>query len=133
MSEPVLDGSPQTNVYGEHTYKPRITFGAGTVSTIRGTKELTITRPTATTLVFAFPKAYAEITEFHVGRKAAASVAGLEWIITTNAIATTGLVTLTSIESDSGTATAPAEGDVSYFTISASCDILEDRFTSSTA
>lgn len=132
MAEPVLDGSPQTNVYGEHVYKPRVTFGASTVSTIR-CKDLIITRPTATTLVLTFPKAYAEITEFHVGRKAAASVAGLEWIITNNAIDTTGVVTLTSIESDSGTATAPAEGDVAYITIGVSCDVLNDRFTDSTA
>lgn len=132
MAEPVLDGSPQTNVYGEHVYKPRVTFGASTVSTIR-CKDLVVTRPTATTLVLTFPKAYAEITEFHVGRKAAASVAGLEWIITTNAITTTGAVTLTSIESDTGTATAPADGDVAYITIGVSCDVLNDRFTDSTA
>jgi hypothetical protein len=132
MSEPVLDGSPATNVYGEHTYKPRVTFGAGTVSTIRGNHEIAVTRPTETTLLLTFPKAYAELTEFHVGRAAAASVAGLEWIITDNSIATDGTVTLTSIESDSGTATAPAEDDVAYITISASCDVLEDRYTSET-
>lgn len=131
MAEPILDGSPQTNVYGEHVYKPRVTFGTLTASTIR-CKDLVVTRPTATTLVLTFPKTYAEITEFHVGRKAAASVAGLEWIITTNAIDTTGVVTLTSIASN-GTATAPASGDVAYITIGVSCDLLNDRFTDSTS
>jgi hypothetical protein len=130
--EPVLDGSPQTNVYGEHLYKARVTFGAGTVSAIRS-KDLTVTRPTATTLVLAFPKSYAEITSFHVGRKAAASVAGLEWVITTNALSTTGLVTLTSIESDAGTATTPADGDVAYIEIGVSCDVLNDLATAVTA
>lgn len=132
MAEPILDGCPQTNVYGEHTYKPRVTFGASTVSAIR-CKDLVVARPTASTLTLTFPKAYAEITEFHVGRKAAAAVAGLEWIITTNNIATTGVVTLTSIESDAGTATTPADGDVAYITISVSCDVLNDRFTAATA
>ncbi len=133
MGEPILDGSPQTNVYGEHTYKARVTLGAGTVSTIR-CKDLVVTRPTATTLVLTFPKPYAEITEFLVGQKAAASVIPLEYSITTNAIATTGIVTLTSVESAvAGTATAGADGDVVYITISVSCDVLNDRFTSSTA
>lgn len=131
MAEPVLDGCPQTNIYGEHQYKARVTFGAGTVSTIRS-KDLTVTRPTATTLVLTFPKAYAEITEFHVGRKAAAAVAGLEWIITSNLIDTTGVVTLTSIVTG-GTATASASGDVAYITVGVSCDVLQDRFTATTA
>lgn len=131
MAEPILDGCPQTNVYGEHTYKPRVTFGASTVSTIR-CKDLVVTRPTATTLTLTFPKAYAEITEFNVGMKAAAAVASLEWIITTNNIATTGVVTLTSVVA-AGTATAPASGDVAYITIGVSCDVLNDRFTDATA
>ncbi len=131
MGEPVLDGSPQTNVYGEHFYKARVSFGASTVSTIRS-KDLVITRTTATTLTLTFPKAYAEITDFNVGMKAAASVASLEWIITTNNIATTGVVTLTAIVA-AGTATAPADGDVAYITIGVSCDVLNDRFTDATA
>lgn len=133
MGEPVLDGSPQTNIYGEHVYKARVTMGTGTVSTIRS-KDLTITRPTSTTLVLAFPKAYAEITEFHVGTFAATGTALIQWAITTNAITTTGLVTLTSIATNTaGTATAPASGDVAYITIGVSCDVLQDRFTDSTA
>lgn len=132
MGEPILDGSPQTNVYGEHLFHARVTFGAGTVSTWRS-KDLVVTRPTTTTLVLTFPKPYAELTEFHVGRKCAAAVAGLEWVITTNAIDTTGVVTLTSIESDAGTATTPASGDVAYITIGASVDHLNNSFTGSTA
>lgn len=130
MAEPVLDGSPATNVYGEHLYHARVTFGSGTVSTIRS-RELVVTRPTATTLLLTFPKAYAEVTSFQVGRKAAASVAGLEWIITSNDI-TSGTVTLTSINS-SGTATAPASDDVAYVSVGVSCDVLNDRFTDATA
>ncbi len=129
--EPIMDSSPSTNVYSEHVFKARVVFGAGTISTWRS-KDLVVTRPTATTLVLTFPKAYAEITEFHVGRFSTAA-AGLEWIITTDALATTGIVTLTSVESDVGTATTPADGDKAYITIGVSCDVLLDRFTGSTA
>ncbi len=133
MAEPVLDGSPLTNIAEEHVYKPAVTFGASTASTSRGVKELVIARPTATTLTLTFSKPYAEITSFHVGRKAAAGVAGLEWVITTNNITTTGVVTLTSIESDTGAATAPASGDVAYITIGVSCNVLNDQYTGTTA
>jgi hypothetical protein len=133
MGEPILDGKPMTNVYGEHTYRARVTFGAGTVSTIRA-KDVVVTRPSATTLVLTLPKAYTEITDFTVGTKAATGTAMIDWIITTNAVATTGAVTLTAVDSNSaGTATAPASGDVAYITLSVSCDVLNDRFTDSTA
>lgn len=131
MAEPIMDGSPATNIYSEHMYKARVVFGAGTASTIR-VKDLVVTRPTATTLVLTFPKAYAEITDYSVGMKAAASVATLDWIITTNAIDTTGVVTLTSVVA-AGTATAAASGDVAYITVGVSCDVLQDRFTATTA
>ena len=50
--------------------------------------------------------------------------------ITTNNITTDGTLVLTSVSTNSaGTATAPANGDVVYLTISASCDGLNDRFT----
>jgi hypothetical protein len=54
----------------------------------------------------------------------------LEWIITTNNIATDGSVTLTSIVA-AGTATAPASGDVAYITLGASCATLNSKFTGS--
>ncbi len=131
--EPIMDNTSRTNVYGEHVFKARVTLGAGTVSTIRS-KDLVVTRPTSTTIVLTFPKAYAEITDFNVNRKAAASVIPLEYVITTNNIATTGVVTLTSIETAAaGTATAGADGDVLYLTIGVSCDVLNDRFTDATA
>jgi hypothetical protein len=133
MTEPLMDAAPMTNVYTEHVFKPRVTFGAGTVSTIRS-KDVVVTRPSATTLVLTFPKPYAEITSFKVGTKAATSTAKIDWIITTNAIDTTGIVTLTAIDTNSaGTATAPADGDVAYIEIGVSCDVLNDRFTDSTA
>jgi hypothetical protein len=127
MGYPVLGGSPLTNVYGEHVYKIRATFGATSTVTYRS-QDATIAKTTTTTFTITLPQPYAEITEFHVGRKAAASVAGLEFIITTNNVATAGTLVLTSIIAD-GTATAPASGDVIYITLGVSQDILNDRFT----
>lgn len=133
MAEPVLDGSPQTNVYGEHEYKIRVTFGAGTVSTIR-CKDVTVTRPTATTLTLTFPKPYAEILTFSQGWTKATGADPVRYQITTDNLATTGVVTLTSVSTNSaGTATAPASGDVLFLNVGVSCDILNDRFTDATA
>lgn len=127
MSEPTMPtmASSLTNVQSEHRYSVRCTFGATTVMTYRSA-EATPTRPSATTVKISFPKAYTEISNFHVGRKAAAAVAGLEWIITTNNIDVDGTVTLTSIVTG-GTATAPATGDVAYFEFGCSSDQLNDR------
>jgi hypothetical protein len=132
MGFPVLDGSPQTNVYSEHVFKVRVTAGAASAFTYRA-KDVTVTRPSTTTLKIALPMAYAEVTEFHVGRKAAAAAAGLEWIITTNSVtsASDPHVILTSIESDTGAATTPADGDVAYITLGLSQDKLNDSFTGS--
>jgi hypothetical protein len=127
MGEPIMDGSSTGNVYGEHVFKVRVALGATTAMTYRA-KDVVVTRPTATTLKLVLPKAYAEVTSFCVGRKAAAAVAGLEWIITTNALTTDGSITLTSIVA-AGTATAPADGDVAYITLGVSCDSLNSQFT----
>lgn len=133
MAEPVLDGSPATNVYGEHEYKVRVTFGSGTVSTIR-CKDLVVTRPTSTTLVLTFPKTYAEITALNQSWFKPTGADPVQAQITTNAIDTTGIVTLTTTSTNSaGTATAPASGDVLYLSIGVSCDILNDRYTQATA
>jgi len=133
MGEPVLDGSPQTNVYGEHEYKIRVVFGTGTVSTIR-CKEVLVTRPTSTTLVLTFPKTYAEITSLNQGWFKPTGADPVQAQITTNAIDSTGVVTLTTTSTNSaGTATAPASGDVLYLSIGVSCDLLNDRFTQATA
>lgn len=132
MSEPVLYDDALSNVGGEHIFKPVVTFGASTVSTSRGVKDLTVARPTSTTLTLTFPKTYAEITSFHVGSFAATGTSLVSWIITTNAIDTTGIVTLTAVAS-TGTATAPAAGDIAYITIGVSCQTLNDRYTGSTA
>ena len=129
--EPMLAGKPATNVYDEHEFKVRVALGASTAFTSRS-KDITVTRPSATTLKLALPKAYAEITDYKVGRKAAAAVAGLEYIITTNSVtdATDPHVILTSIVA-AGTATAGADGDVLYINLACSCDMLNDRFTGS--
>lgn len=130
--EPIMDCHPATNVYGEHVFRARVTFGTGTVSTIR-CKDLVVTRPTSTTLLLTLPKAYAEITDFKVGTKAATGTAMIDWIISDDSV-TSGTVTLTAVDSNSaGTATAPASGDVAYITLGVSCDVLNDRFTDSTA
>lgn len=127
--EPLMDGKALSNVATEHEFKIRATFGAASTLTYRS-RDATIAKTTTTTFTITLPKPYAEITEFNVGRKAAAGVIPLEFIITTNSVATAGTLVLTSVETAAaGTATAPASGDVIYITLGVSCDTLNDKYT----
>lgn len=127
--EPVLDGSPKTNVYGEHVFRIRCTFGSSSAVTYRS-KDASIAKTTTTTFTVTLPKAYAEITDFSQSWKKATGAAPLSLQITTDSVATDGTLILTSVSTNSaGTATAPASGDVVYITLGVSCDTLNDRFT----
>lgn len=127
--EPLVDGKTLTNVATEHVFKIRATFGANSAVTYRS-KDATIAKTTTTTFTITLPKPYTEITDFSVGRFAAVSTAGLEYIITTNSVATNGTLVLTSIANNTaGTATAPATGDVIYITLGVSCDVLNSKYT----
>lgn len=127
--EPVLDGSPATNVYGEHEYKIRCTFGASSVVSYRS-KDATIEKTTTTTFTVRLPKSYGEITSFAQSWKKATGAAPLLLQITTDSVATDGTLVLTSVATNTaGTATAPANGDVVYITLGVSCDMLNDKFT----
>ncbi len=133
MAEPVLDGAPQTNTYGEHEYKIRIAFGASTASTWRA-KDVTVARSSATVFTVTLPKPYAEITTLSQSWKKATGADPVSAQITTDALTTTGVLTFTTVSTNSaGTATAPANGDVLYLTLGVSCDHLNDSFTGTTA
>ena len=133
MGEQLLFPGSISNVAGEHEYSARVTFGASTASTIRA-MGVTVTRPTATTLVLTFPTTYAEISGGSQFWAKATGADPLQYQVTTNALATTGIVTLTSVSMNSaGVATAPANGDVLYLTIKVARDQLNDSFTQSTA
>jgi hypothetical protein len=130
MGFPILDGSPQTNVYTEHVYKIRATFGASSAVTYRS-KDATIAKTTTTTFTVTLPQAYAEITEFSYGWYKPSGVEAHRAVqITTNNVATDGTLVLTTVDTNAaGTAAAPASGDVLYLTIGVSQDSLNDRFT----
>lgn len=133
MTEPVLYPGAMSNVVEEHEYSMRVAFGAGTVSTIRALG-ITVERPTATTLKLTFPTPYTEITGGSQFWTKATGADPLQYQVTTNALSTTGILTLTSVSMNSaGTATAPADGDVLHLTIKVYRNLLNDRFTSSTA
>lgn len=129
MPEPVIDGSPRTNVYTEHEYKIRATFGATSTLTYRAA-QASIAKTTTTTFTVTLPKAYTEITSFNYAWFAATAVAPLVVKIITNNVATDGTIVLeTEASNTAGTPTAPASGDVLYLSIGVSCDVLNDRFT----
>lgn len=127
--EPLMDGKAYTNVYGEHVFHIRATFGASSAVTYRS-KDATIAKDAASTWTITLPKPYAEITSFHVGWYKPTGAAPLNMQITTNAVATTGTLVIKSVDTNSaGTAVEPASGDVAYITIGVSCDVLNDGFT----
>jgi hypothetical protein len=124
-----MDGKTATNVYGEHHFKIRATFGATSTVTYRS-KDATIAKTTTTTFTVTLPKPYAEITDFSYGWFAATGVAPLAVKIITNNVATDGTLVLETEDTNSaGTPTAPASGDVLYLTIGVSCDTQNDKFT----
>lgn len=129
MGEPVMCPGALTNVYGEHIFRIRCTFGASSAVTYRS-KDASIAKTTTTTFTVTLPKAYGEITNFSQSWAKATGAAPLAMQITTNNVATDGTLVLTSVATNTaGTATAPANGDVVYLTIGVSCDTLNDRFT----
>ncbi len=126
--EPLMDGKEATNVFTEHLFKIRATFGAASAVTFRS-KDATIAKTTATTFTITLPKNYAEITSFSVGQATAAGAVPLQYIITTNNV-TTGSIVLTSVETAlAGTATAPTSGDMIFITLGVSADTLNGKFT----
>jgi len=130
MPEPVLAGdNAQTNVYGEHVYKLRVTFGASSAVTFRSLGA-TFAKLTTTTFRLTLPKPYAEITDFSQGWAKATGADPIALQITTNNVAVDGTIDFTSVSTNSaGTATAPASGDVVYLTLGVASDTLNDKFT----
>jgi hypothetical protein len=129
MGEPVLAPAGMTNVYSEHTFKIRCTFGASSVVSYRS-KDATIEKTTTTTFTVRLPKIYSELTGFSQSWAKPTGADPVSMQITTNNVATDGTLVLTSVSTNSaGVATAPASGDVVYIVLSASCDSLNDRFT----
>lgn len=127
--EPLMDGKPATNLYEEHMFIVEVTFGTSTNLTFIG-KDITVTRPTTTTLAVALPKPYERVLRFFQGWQKATGADPLQADITTNAVDTTGIVTFTIKSTNSaGTATAPANGDKLWLTLCASTHPLNAKFT----
>jgi hypothetical protein len=126
--EPLMDGKEATNVFTEHLYKIRATFGAASALTFRS-KDATIAKTTTTTFTVTLPKNYAEITDFSFGWFGATGVAPLVCKIITNNVTTGSVVIETEAANTAGTPTAPATGDVLYLTLGVTADTLNGKFT----
>lgn len=127
--EPLMDGREATNVYTEHTFKVRATFGANSALTFRS-KDTTIAKTTTTTFTVTLPKPYGEVTDFSYGWFAATGVAPLILKMITNNVAVDGTIVFeTEASNTAGTPTAPASGDVLYLTLGVSCDMQNNQFT----
>ena len=58
---PLMDGKSTPNVYDEHLFSMQLAFGASTTLTYLG-KDVTVTRPTSTTLLVTFAQPYVRVT-----------------------------------------------------------------------
>lgn len=127
---PLMDGSDATNVYEEHVFKIRATFGASSAVTYRS-KDASIAKTTTTTFTVTLPQAYAEIVSFRYGWYKPAGVEAPRAVqITTDSVASDGTLVLTTVDTNSaGTAAAPASGDVLYLEIGVSSNDLNNSFT----
>lgn len=127
---PILNEQPVTNVFGEHVYKVRVTFDASGNVTVRA-KDVQVAKVTTTTWTVTFPCPYGEVTEFSQSWAKPTGADPLLMSITTNALTSTGVLTLTSVSTNSaGTATAPADGDIVYLTFGVSQDLQNGNYTS---
>lgn len=128
MTEPLMDGKSATNVFTEHAFRIRATFGASSAVTFRS-KDATIAKTTTTTFTVTLPKNYAEVTDISYAWFAATGVAPLVLKLITNNVTTGTLVFETEASNTAGTPTAPASGDVLYLNIGVSADTLNSKFT----
>lgn len=124
--EPLVAGAPRSNVFDEHLYKVRITFGSAAMASYRS-KDATPARTDTGKYTITLPKTYAEITDFSCGFYDA-SGAILFGVIETSAVTTTGVVTV-EFRTEAGTATDPTTGSVAYITLGVSSNTLNDKFT----
>lgn len=126
--EPLMDGKSTPNVYAEHLFKLRVTYGASSALTFLS-KDATIAKTTTTTFTVTLPKPYTEVTSFAYAWKAATGVAPLAVKIITNNVAVDGTLVLeTEATNTAGTPTGPATGDVLFLQIGASSDVLNAVF-----
>lgn len=117
---PLMDGKSTPNVYDEHVFKIQLNFGSSTALTYYG-KDVVCARPTDTTLTVTLAQPYARIVSGAQLWKKATGADPVQLQVTTDATATTGIITFTSTSTNSaGTATAPADGDVCWLTIGVS-------------
>ena len=128
--DPILNEMPVTNVFTEHIYKIRATFGSNSAVTFRS-KDAKIAKTTTTTFTITLPCPYQEITELNYTWFAATGVAPLIVKLITKSDLNTGgtLVIETEASNTAGTPTAPASGDVLYLTIGVSRDLQNGQYT----
>lgn len=125
MYQPTTDGKTTSNVFDEHEFRVRITFGSSAVASYKA-KDVTVARANTGRYTITLPKNYRAITAFY-GSFTDASGAILFPILRTSAVDTTGILTVETV-TETGTATDPTSGDVLYLTVAVSDNILNDSF-----
>lgn len=124
--EPQLAPAGSSNVYDEHIYRIRVTFVATSIASYRS-KDATIARTGIGLYTITLPKNYEAITDFNYSMEDA-SGALMYAVIASSTVGADGKV-FVAIRTSDGTNTDPDVGDVGYFTLSVSSDVLNAEFT----
>lgn len=123
--QPDMPGTTRTNVFTEHEYKVRATFGSSVVTSYRG-KDVTFVRNSAGNYTVTLPQTYEELTDFDMGFLQA-SGAILQGCVVSHTLSTNGQLII-EVRNASGTATDPATGSVGFMDICVSQDVLNSKF-----
>jgi len=123
--QPHPAGVATTNVFGEHLYKVRVTFGSNAIASYLS-KDVTIARANTGQYTVTFPKYHTALTDFSFGMKDATG-ATLNFVVSADNLASAGTLTVEAHVA-AGTATDPASGDVAYLTFGVSDDNLNAKY-----
>lgn len=107
MGTPVLFDNVASSELNTTEFFIQVVFGAASITSYRAKGEVVLTRTGAGTYTIRLPKAYPRLLDCScmlIGE----SGAPLAFRISANAVATTGIITLTAVTSAAGTATDPA-------------------------
>ena len=127
--EPDLPSSIRCNVYEEDIFKIRVLFGSSAITSYRA-KDATITRNSAGnyTVQLCGGRTYEELVDFKGAFTLHAAGAHLFWSVKTSTIDTDGSFVV-ECRTEAGTATDPASGDKVTLMVTASSNVLNQKFT----
>ncbi len=114
----------RANMAGKFTFHLRVIYGSSAITSYKG-KHLTVVDVSAGNMTITFPRPYRELIGFRWGWAKLGAGAVYFPVILTDAMATTGILTLET-RTEAGTATDPATGSELLLEFDTSLEVLND-------